>query len=98
MFVIVGLLWGTGSSFFFPASMAYALEYASSSGGTAVGTFRALSDLGVTVGPAIMGIILPFTGYRIMFLSLAFVFFINLCYFQFYVRKKKALQGIVAAA
>lgn len=94
MFVVAGLLWGTGSAFFFPASMAYALEYAGSSGGTAVGTFRALSDLGVTLGPIIMGIILPHTGYRIMFLSLALVFLINLCYFQFYVRRKKVRRGI----
>jgi MFS family permease len=94
MFVVVGLLWGTGSAFFFPASMAYALEYAGSSGGTAVGTFRALSDLGVTLGPIIMGIILPLTGYRTMFLSLALIFLINLCYFQFCVRRKKAERGI----
>ncbi len=89
MLVVVGLLWGTGSAFFFPASMAYALEYAGSSGGTAVGTFRALSDLGVTFGPMTMGIILPITGYRIMFLALALVFLINISYFQFYVRKKR---------
>ena len=88
MFIFVGLLWGTGSAFFFPASMAYALDYANSSGGTAVGTFRALSDLGLALGPMIMGIIIPLTGYRAMFLCLALVCLINLVYFQFYVRKR----------
>ncbi len=87
MFIVVGLLWGTGSAFFFPASLAYALDYSGSSAGTAVGTFRAVSDLGVAIGPITMGIMLPHTGYRIMFLFLAFVFLINICYFQFYVRR-----------
>lgn len=71
MFIFVGLLWGTGSAFFFPTSLAYALNYAGSSGGTAVGTFRALSDLGLALGPMIVGIIIPLTGYRVMFLCLA---------------------------
>jgi MFS family permease len=87
MFIVVGLLWGTGSAFFFPACLAYALDYSGSSAGTAVGTFRALSDLGVALGPITMGIMLPHTGYRIMFLSLALIFLINICYFQFYVRR-----------
>jgi MFS family permease len=88
MFILVGLLWGTGGAFFFPASMAYALDYAGSSGGTAVGTFRALSDLGLALGPVLMGIIIPLAGYQIMFLCLALVSLINLSYFQFYVRKR----------
>ena len=89
MFVLVGLLWGTGSAFFYPTSMAYAFDYADSSGGPAVGTFRALSDLGVALGPAVMGMIIPLTGYRTMFLCLALICLINLSYFQFYVRKRK---------
>ena len=88
LFVFVGMIWGAGSAFFFPAAMAYALEYAGSSDGTAVGTFRAISDLGMALGPVIMGIIIPLTGYRAMFLCLALICFINLCYFQFYVRKR----------
>jgi MFS family permease len=88
MFILVGALWGVGSAFFFPASMAHALEYAGSSSGTAVGTFRAIGDLGIALGPMIMGIVLPFAGYRIMFLCLALVCFINLTYLQFYMRKR----------
>ena len=87
LFVLAGLLWGTGSAFFWPASMAYAFEYAGSSGGAAIGTLRALADLGLALGPVIMGLIIPHTGYRAMFLCLALVCVINLGYFQFYVRK-----------
>jgi len=68
--------------------MAYQLDYAGSSSGTAVGTFRALSDLGLALGPVLMGIIIPIAGYKAMFLCLAFISLINLSYFQFYVRKK----------
>jgi predicted MFS family arabinose efflux permease len=89
MLIAVGLIWGTGSALFFPTSMAYALERAGSSDGSAVGTFRALSDFGVAVGPTIMGVILPLAGYRIMFLSLAVIFSISLCYFYVYMRNTR---------
>jgi MFS family permease len=88
LFIVVGVLWGLGCAFFFPASMAYALERAGSSGGTAVGTYQAFMDLGLALGPVIMGVILPLTGYPIMFLCLALTCLINLCYFQFYVRRR----------
>jgi MFS family permease len=88
MFVFVGLLWGLGGAFFYPASMAYSLEYAGSSGGTAVSIYLALMDLGMALGPVIMGIIIPLTGYRAMFLFLTLICLINLIYFQFYVKKR----------
>jgi MFS family permease len=88
MFIFVGALWGIGAAFFVPMAMAYALEYAGSSDGAAVGTARAISDLGLGLGPVVMGIIIPLAGYRVMFLCLALICFINLCYFQFYVRKR----------
>jgi MFS family permease len=88
MFIVVGSLWGIGAAFFVPVSMAYALEYADSSDGTAVGTFRAFSDFGLGIGPVVMGIIIPLTGYRVMFLCLALICLINMSYFHFYVSKK----------
>jgi len=88
MFVVVGLLWGAGLSFVVPATMAYALEYARSSGGTALGTYQAFMDLGMAVGPGTMGMLLPHTGYRMMFLCLAVMCLANLGYFQFFVRKR----------
>jgi predicted MFS family arabinose efflux permease len=88
MFICAGLLWGIGGAFFYPASMAYALEYAGSSGGIAISTFQAFMDLGMALGPLVMGVIIPLTGYRVMFLCLVFICLINVCYFQFYVRIK----------
>jgi predicted MFS family arabinose efflux permease len=88
LFVFVGIIWGVATAFYFPTTIAYALEYAGSSDGTAVGTFRAISDLGAAAGPMVMGIVVPITGYETMFLCLASICFINFCYFQFYVRKR----------
>jgi MFS family permease len=88
MFILIGLLWGIGVAFIFPVTMAYAFDYAGSSGGTAVGTFRILTDLGTAAGPIIMGLLIPIIGYPAMFLCLAVICLINLCYFQFYVRQK----------
>jgi len=92
MFIIVGAFWGIGTAFFVPVSMAYALEYAGSSSGTAVGTFRMFQDLGLGIGPFAVGTIVPFTGYMGMFLSVALLSLINLCYFHFYVRRRRRLQ------
>jgi predicted MFS family arabinose efflux permease len=89
LFIFVGFLWGVGAAFFMPACMAYALEFAGSSSGAAVGTFQALTDLGMALGPVIMGSIIPITGYPMMFLCLAFVYLIDMFYFQFYVRKRR---------
>jgi MFS family permease len=95
LFIFVGMVWGAGNAFFFPAAMAYALEYVGSSDSTTVGTFRAISDFGLALGPVIMGLVIPLTGYRILFLCLTFICFINLCYFQFYVRiKSKAVSTV----
>ena len=94
MFILVGLLYGAGGAFFFPAAMAYAFEFAGSSGGPAVGTFNAFMDLGMALGPVITGIIVPLTGYPVMFLCLALICLINMGYFQFYVRKRyKAISA-----
>jgi MFS family permease len=86
-FVAVGALWGIGAAFLFPALMALAMKHAGSSSGTAVGTFRALGDSGLALGPMIMGIIIPLTSYPTMFLCLGLGALINLGYFYFFVRK-----------
>lgn len=89
IFIVVGALWGIGAAFLFPALMALAMDRAGSSGGTAVGTFRALGDSGLAFGPVIMGIVIPLTSYPSMFLCLGLTSFINLNYFYFFVRKAK---------
>ena len=88
MFILVGLIWGIGHAFLYPALVAYALDRVGSSTGPAMGTFQAFTDLGMSLGPVIMGIIVHATSYPIMFLCLAFIGIINLNYFYFFVRKK----------
>jgi predicted MFS family arabinose efflux permease len=96
MFVLVGLLWGVGGGFIAPVAMAYALEYAGSSDGTAVGTYQAFRDLGLTLGPMATGLIVPLTGYRVMFLCLALTCLFNIAYFQFYLRRRRGTARAVS--
>jgi MFS family permease len=88
MFILVAVIWGIGNAFFWPSLVAYVLERAGSSRGPAIGTFTAIGDLGIFLGPVIMGIVLRFTNYPVMFLCLALIGIINLNYFFFFVRKK----------
>jgi predicted MFS family arabinose efflux permease len=88
MFILVGMLWGVAAGYLIPVCMAYALEYAGSSDGTAIGSYQAFMDIGLALGPVTMGIIVQLTGYRFMFLCAAFVCLVNLSYFLFYLRRK----------
>jgi MFS family permease len=88
MFFLVAVIWGIGQAFLGPASLAYALDRTGSSPGLVMGTFTAISDMGYSLGPMVMGIILQLTSYPIMFLCLAFIGFISLNYFYFFVRTK----------
>jgi MFS family permease len=88
MFILVAVIWGTGFAFLTPSLIAYTLDRVGSSPGPTMGTFTAISDLGLSFGPLIMGIVLHSTGYTIMFLCLALAGAINLNYFYFFVRKK----------
>jgi MFS family permease len=87
MFILVAVIFGIGHAFLIPAMMMYALDRVGSSPGPAMGTLTAISDLGISVGPVIMGIIVHSTSYQIMFLCLALTALINLNYFYFFVRK-----------
>ena len=88
MFILVAIIWGMGSALLYPLLVASALDRAGSSRGPAMGTFTALADLGVGVGPVIMGFILQLTSYPIMFLCLAVTSSINLLYFLYAIRKR----------
>ena len=88
MFILVAAIWGIGNAFLNPALVTFTLDRAGSSVGPAMGTFTAISDLGMSLGPVIMGIIIHSTSYPIMFLCLALMGIINLSYFYFFVRKK----------
>ncbi len=87
MFILVAVIYGIGPAFLIPALMAYALDRGGSSG-PVMGTFHAITDLGFGLGPVIMGLVIHWTSYPIMFLFLALMAIINLNYFYFFVRKK----------
>jgi MFS family permease len=88
MFILVGAIMGSTLAFLIPVTLSYALEYAGSSDGSAVATYQASMDLGMALGPVTMGIIIPFTGYRILFLFVAFVYLTDWAYFQFFHRTR----------
>jgi len=88
MFILVAVIWGAGHAFLFPSLLVYAVDRMGPSRGPAMGTFTGFSDLGMSLGPVIMGIIIRFTSYPTMFLCLAFTGMISLNYFYFFVRKK----------
>jgi MFS family permease len=88
MFILVGMIWGVGNALLSPAVMSYALEQAGSSKGPAIGTYTLLSDLGLGLGPVIMGVIIRLSSYPTMFFCLAFTGVINIIYFYLFVRRK----------
>jgi MFS family permease len=88
MFILVAVIWGIGHAFLTPSLVVYALDRVGSSPGPVMGTFTAFTDLGISLGPVIMGIIIHTASYPIMFLCLALTGLINLNYFYFFVRKK----------
>ena len=88
MFLLVAVIYGAGSAFLAPALVAYAVDLGGSQRGTTMGTFMAVGDLGMGLGPVIMGVVLKLTNYPIMFLCLALTGLMNLGYFHFFVRKR----------
>jgi MFS family permease len=93
MFILVAVIWGLGHALLFPVLTAYALDLAGPSPGPAMGTFTAIDDLGLGLGPVIMGIILSLTSFSTMFLCLALTGVINLLYFTQIVRKRGGRQS-----
>ena len=87
MFVLSAVLLGMGWALLYPALLACAVDKAGSAQGPAMGTFTALSDLGGGLGPMIMGIILEYTNYSVMFLCLILTAVINLIFFYFIIWK-----------
>jgi predicted MFS family arabinose efflux permease len=87
MFILVAVIYGIGPAFLTPALLAYALDRGGAPGPT-MGTFHTITDLGISLGPVIMGIVVHSTNYTIMFFSLALTGIINLIYFYFFVREK----------
>ncbi len=93
MFILVAVILGTGWSLLYPSLFIYAIESAGPSQGPAMGTFTALADLGAGIGPMIMGILLQWTSYPIMFVGLALIGAINFLYFYYAIGKKEGHPG-----
>ena len=89
-FLLAAAIWGIGNVFLYPLMMAIAVDRAGTSRGPAIATFTALNDLGTGMGSVIMGIVVQWTSYRTMFLTLAFTSVVNLFYFNLFVKEKGA--------
>ena len=89
MFVLAALIWGIGHAFFYPSLAVYILDRVGSSRSLAMGTLTAMTDLGIFMGPVLMGVVIQFTSYPIMFLCLSLIGIFNLIYFYLFVRDKK---------
>jgi predicted MFS family arabinose efflux permease len=88
LFILVALIWGIGNAFLMPSLLAYVLDLEDTSPGIAIGTFTAISDLGISLGPVIMGFVIHLGGYQTMFFCLAFIGVINLIFFYFFARQR----------
>jgi len=55
MFILVAVIWGIGNAFLLPSLVVYVLDRVGSSPGPAMGTFTAISDLGISLGPGASG-------------------------------------------
>jgi len=93
MFILVAIIFGTGWAFLYPSLVVYAVENSGSARGPAMGTFTALADLGAGIGPMIMGLILEWTNYQMMFIFLALIGAVNFLYFGYAIRKKRKKVG-----
>jgi MFS family permease len=89
MFIFVAIAFGLGWAFLYPSLVVYAVESSGAARGPAMGTFTALADLGAGIGPMIMGMILEWTNYPMMFFFLALTGAGNLLYFRCVIRKEK---------
>jgi MFS family permease len=81
LFMVVAVILGAGWALLYPSLLIYAIEKSGSARGPAMGTFTALADLGTGLGPMIMGFILQWTNYSVMFLCLALTGVINFLFF-----------------
>jgi MFS family permease len=87
MFILVAVIAASGHAFLVPSLFAYVLDLVGSSRGPAIGWLTAMGDLGIGLGPMIMGVILRLTNFPTMFLCLALAALIGFAYFYLFVRR-----------
>ena len=90
MFILVAVILGSGWSLLYPSILVYAIENAGSARGPAMATFTALGDLGAGLGPMVMGVVLEWTSYPVMFIGLVLIGILNFFYFRYSIAKKEA--------
>jgi MFS family permease len=90
MFILAAMILGGGYTFLMPSLIVIAIDRGGPHPGLALGTFTAVGDLGLVLGPVIMGIVIHSTSYQTMFLCLAAIGLLNLGYFYFFVGKKRS--------
>ncbi len=88
MFILVAVVLGTGWALLYPSLLIYAIENADFDRGPAMGTFTGLADLGLCIGPMIMGVVIQRTSYPMMFFCLTLIGVINILYFHYAIGKK----------
>jgi MFS family permease len=93
MFILVAIIQATGHAFLMPALVAYTIDLAGASRGASIGLLSAAGDLGMVLGPTIMGIILRFSSFPAMFLCVALIGLMNFTYFYSSMKKRKKLAG-----
>jgi MFS family permease len=93
MFILVAVIQATGHAFLMPALVAYTIDLAGASRGSSIGLLSAAGDLGMVLGPTIMGIILRFSSFPAMFLCVALIGLMNFTYFYCSMKKRKKLAG-----
>ncbi len=98
MFIVVAVVLGTGWAFIYPSLMIFAIEQAGPAQGPAMGTFTAIADLGAGIGPMIMGTLLQWTSYPVMFSGLALTGIINFLYFYHAIGKKQKKGAPIQSA
>ncbi|HUL23266.1 MAG TPA: MFS transporter [Thermodesulfobacteriota bacterium] len=86
MFILAAVIAAAGHAFLVPSLFAYVLDLVGASHGPAIGWLTAMGDLGLGLGPMIMGVVLRLTSFPTMFLSLALTGLIGLVYFYLFVR------------
>lgn len=84
MFLLSAVIWGAGHAYLLPSLITLALQRTGSSPSPAVATFYAISDIGVFVGPLVMGVVVHYTSYPLMFFCLSLVALVNLLYFWWF--------------
>jgi MFS family permease len=92
MLMLMSILWGTAHSLLYPSVMALAIERSGSSRGLILAVFTAAGELGVGLGPMIMGVVIQWTDFQVMFGAVVLIAVINLSYFYFFILRGRVPQ------